>query len=181
MKKFFILMSLVILAIPAKSQKHEVSVSYGMAVASSWMDTYTSALTDLFTDNDSDISAWGAVTAGYNYSLSKKFSVGIQAFYSSNKERYKNHDEMRTDNSYIGIMPGVKWGWFNGGVVSLYSRGAAGVLFAKSKYVDSKDNSTMFAFQVSPIGVEVGKTLAGYAEAGVGNSGSLIVGVRYKF
>lgn len=53
--------------------------------------------------------------------------------------------------------------------------------FSRSEVGGESDKSTQFAFQVSPVGVEVGGRVAAYAEAGIGTSGCLLVGVRYRF
>lgn len=78
-------------------------------------------------------------------------------------------------------MPNAKWNWLNLKIVSFYTRVGAGALFAKAKVGGQSDKSTLFAFQVSPVGVEVGGRIAAYAEAGIGTSGSLLVGARYRF
>lgn len=61
-----------------------------------------------------------------------------------------------------------------------------GVLIADRQYqvgpaVDDGDTAATFTFQVSPIGVELGRTIAGFAEAGFGATGVLTLGVRARF
>lgn len=56
-----------------------------------------------------------------------------------------------------------------------------GAAFSKSKAVGKSDSTTQFAFQVSPLGVEVGGRLAAFAEGGIGMSGSFVIGARYRF
>ena len=53
-------------------------------------------------------------------------------------------------------MPNAKWNWLNLKIVSFYTRVGAGASFAKAKVGGQSDKSTLFAFQVSPVGVEVG-------------------------
>ena len=77
--------------------------------------------------------------------------------------------------------PAVQSGYSAAG---LDSRSEVENALANSSYKPSQtvtDKSTQFAFQVSPVGVEVGGRVAAYAEAGIGTSGCLLVGVRYRF
>ena len=57
----------------------------------------------------------------------------------------------------------------------------SGASFSRSEVGGESDKSTQFAFQVWPVGVEVGGRVAAYAEAGIGTSGCLLVGVCYRF
>ncbi len=193
MKKILLVVAIACMATSVFAQKtelrkdelrmlrHEVSVSYGAAVTTNWLDGFNDFWTGLFTDSDTSIQGWGAITAGYNFRLTRNFSLGAQAVYSTNKNGFKNSD-LQFTNRYWSVMPNAKWNWLNLRIVTLYSRAAAGISFAKAK-VDGgeSDTSTQFAFQVSPIGIEVGGRLAGYAEAGIGVSGSIMAGVRYRF
>ena len=43
------------------------------------------------------------------------------------------------------------------------------------------DNGTYFMFQLSCIGAEFGKQFRGFAEAGIGEQGFQLAGIRYKF
>jgi hypothetical protein len=45
----------------------------------------------------------------------------------------------------------------------------------------SSESARQWAFQVSPIGVEIGGKVAAYAEAGIGTMGSLVAGLRFRF
>ena len=84
-------------------------------------------------------------------------------------------------------MPAIKWYWINKNSFGLYSKGAVGVAFLNSTEKDlatntSKDeNSTHFMYQASFLGVEFGNKFRGFAEAGVGEQGFLLAGIRYKF
>lgn len=184
-KKVILCACLIILAAPVFAQKQgmarsEVSLGYGIGPVTNWIDTYGDLLTDLFSGSDSDLTTWGAATLGYNFRLTRSFSLGAQVVYSSNKSEMKSSG-LQVKNRYWSVMPNVKWSWMNLKIVSLYSRLGAGATFAKSKVGDSADTDTQFAFQVSPIGLEVGGNLAAYAELGIGTSGWLMAGVRYRF
>ena len=85
-------------------------------------------------------------------------------------------------------MPAVKFNWLRKEKVGLYSKLAAGVTFTSNNIKDTdktvssdKDKDLMFNFQASMIGVEVGTTIRGFAEIGVGEQGLILLGLRYRF
>ena len=84
-------------------------------------------------------------------------------------------------------MPAIKWYFVNKDAFGLYSKAAVGAAFLSNTEKDLQtgkskdDNGTYFLFQLSFIGVEFGKQFRGFAEAGVGEQGFLLAGIRYKF
>ena len=173
----------VLMAVPALAQgsrRSEVSVSYGVAPVTDWIDSYSDMLTGLFTNANTDLKGWGAVTVGYSFRLIGSLRLGAQVVYSSNTQEVKRVGS-EIKNRYWSLLPNVKWNWLNLKVVSFYSRLGAGAAFSKAKVDGQSEKSTLFAFQVSPVGVEVGGRIAAYAEAGIGTSGCLLVGARYRF
>lgn len=236
-KKFLLLAVAALSVLPAVSQKmnrHEVSASYGYAPVFNWIDDYR-LLTGQFEKpyisygiggvirydwQISETGMWGAATIGYNFRLLKNLSIGVQAVYASTEQQVREIRSKIPDNyfsiknHYWAVMPDVKWTWMKLGIVSLYSRAGAGIVFTKAEiaYVPGKvltesksswrpstgttesglklpgderfkmdDTRTQFAFQLSPVGIEVGGRLAAYAEGGLGVSGSFVAGVRYQF
>ena len=78
-------------------------------------------------------------------------------------------------------MPRFKAEWLHGKILTLYSSLAAGVTFYKDSFVGDTDNKVVFARQISPIGIEIGDAIAGFAELGIGQLGVAQVGVRVRF
>lgn len=182
-KKVLFIVAAVAFAMPAVGQKmprHEVSVSYGAAPVTDWIDSYSDMLTGIFTGESSDLDGWGAVTVGYNFRLTGSFSLGAEVVYSSNAQKFRR-TKSTIDNRYWSVMPHAKWCWLNLRIFSLYSRVGVGATFSKSKAVGKSDSTTQFAFQVSPVGIEVGGRLAAFAEGGIGVSGCFLIGARYRF
>ena len=178
-KKLLVAAVVLAMAVPAAAQgsrRSEISVSYGFAPVTDWIDAYS----DLLTGADTDPSGWGAVTGGYSFWVIGSLRIGAQVVYSSNTQEIKGSGS-EIKNRYWTVMPNAKWNWLNLKIVSFYTRVGAGASFAKAKVGGQSDKSTLFAFQVSPVGVEVGGRIAAYAEAGIGTSGSLLVGARYRF
>ena len=50
-----------------------------------------------------------------------------------------------------------------------------------SEAIDNTKCSVRFNFQVSALGVEFGRSLRGFCEAGFGEQGVFLVGLRYRF
>lgn len=183
MKKLATLAAILLAALPAAAQRmhrQELSVSYGWASAASWIDKYSDLLSDTVSGSDGDVSGWGGVTVGYNFYLTGGISVGAAVVYASNERKFRDTGA-KIDNRYWSILPNVKWNWMRLKVLSFYSRVGAGVTFTHAEGIGRKESRTQFTFQLSPVGIEVGGRLAAYAEAGVGISGSLIVGAKYRF
>ena len=182
-KKLLMVALVLSMAVPAAAQgsrRSEVSVSYGMAPVTDWIDSYSNILTGVIAGSGTDLTGWGTVTVGYSFRVIGSLRIGAQVAYSSNEQEVKKSGT-EIKNRYWTLMPNVKWNWLNLKIVSFYSRVGAGASFSKAKVGGQSDKSTLFAFQVSPVGVEVGGRIAAYAEAGIGTSGSLLVGARYRF
>lgn len=162
------------------SRRQEITLSYGVAPVTDWMDSYSNLLAGSVVGSDTKSTGWGAVSLGYSFRVIGGLRVGAQLIYSSNTQTIERSNS-DTSNQYWSILPTVKWNWLNLKIVSIYARAGAGVTFARASYNGQHDNSTQFAFQVSPVGVEVGGRLAGYAEAGIGTAGCVLAGIRYRF
>lgn len=127
-KKLLMAAAVVVMAVPAAAQgsrRSEVSVSYGVAPVTDWIDSYSDMLTGLFTNANTDLKGWGAVTVGYSFRLIGSLRLGAQVVYSSNTQEVRGAgSEIR--NRYWSLLPNVKWNWMNLKVVSFYSRLGAG-------------------------------------------------------
>lgn len=134
-KKLLMAAAVVVMAVPAAAQgsrRSEVSVSYGVAPVTDWIDSYSDMLTGLFTNANTDLKGWGAVTVGYSFRLIGSLRLGAQVVYSSNTQEVRGAgSEIR--NRYWSLLPNVKWNWMNLKVVSFYSRLGAGASFSRSE------------------------------------------------
>lgn len=162
------------------SRRQEITLSYGVAPVTDWIDSYSNLLSGAVLGADTKSSGWGAVSLGYSFRLIGGLKIGAQLVYSSNSQAVQGAGS-DISNRYWSVLPNLKWNWLNLKIVSIYARAGAGVTFARVSYGGRNEQSTQFAFQVSPLGVEVGGRLAAYAEAGIGTSGSVVAGIRYRF
>lgn len=89
---------------------------------------------------------------------------------------------------YISVMPSLKYYYINKKSFGLYSKAAVGGMLLSSSSKDTKNgrdesNSKFYlTFQASLIGLEAGSNnLRGFIEAGVGDQGIVLAGVRCRF
>ena len=141
---------------------------------------------------------------GYKYTNDKQFgSLSVEYFRHLNSNNrvaiggifsYSRYGEdVQKDNvkvgdrnrNYFTLMPAVKYYWVNKNNFGLYSKVAVGATYMSSKVtekgVDESNSKMYFMCQVSGIGVEFGGKLRGFVEAGVGEQGIVLAGLKYKF
>ena len=201
MKKYFVMVVAAMMAtmnVNAQNEdlKHEIGVSYGAGV-SLIADGIGNGIGRGFWDSVSG-SEWtndkqfGTLAVEYFYHTNNpKLAVGGIVTYS----RY-GEDVMRKDTRnivgertrhYISVMPSVKYYWINKNHFGLYSKAAAGAMIFSEKSKDKElnkeetDSKVYFMGQVSAIGVEFGGQVRGFIEAGCGEQGIVLAGVKYKF
>ena len=191
MKKIFVMAvaaMMATLSVNAQDFKHEVGVFYGFESASNVFSLVTSAISAAAGDQS---SFWGPVGVEYYYNVSPVVGLGAVAAYAGCKaEDEKTHKEDLTE-SFITVMPSVKFNWLRKKHFGMYSALSAGAMFASVKCNDNakaadpnaKDETvTVFMFQATALGAEFGgEQFRGFVEAGVGEKGVLCAGLRYKF
>ena len=191
MKKIFVMAvaaMMATLSVNAQDFKHEVGVFYGFESASNVFSLVTSAISAAAGDQS---SFWGPVGVEYYYNISPVVGLGAVAAYAGCKaEDDKTHKEDLTE-SFITVMPSVKFNWLRKKNFGMYSAVSAGVMFcsiscndnAKAADPDAKDETfSVFMFQATALGAEFGgERFRGFVEAGVGEKGLICAGLRYKF
>ena len=200
MKKLFVMVAVALmtaLSVNAQNEnlRHEISLSYGVGSLAQLGDGIGEGFASaLFSDTENDDGfILGPISAEYFYHFNNP-RLALGGFLSYSKwdsdvqKRSGNHEKVgERKRNYWAVMPAIKWYWVNKNTFGLYSKGAAGAAFLNSTDKDfqtnkSKDDSgTYFLFQLSFIGVEFGQQFRGFAEAGVGEQGFLLAGIRYKF
>lgn len=168
MKKLLLSLAAVILvAIGAGAQKAQLQFGYGGYTMMDCCDMH---------DGGSVNTAWGAVTAGVNFKVAPKFTVGGTYTFSSSD--YKHFDDANI--YYHVIMLNGRYDYYRNNIVTLYGHVGIGVDISHISVGDYSKNKAYFACQVSPLGAEVGinRTLAMFGELGFGAQGLLQVGVR---
>ena len=191
-KTFILILALAapICNINAQEPKHEISVSYGVLPNSLWLDGVQSFFEALFGQKKNTRNYVGPIGLEYHYRVSPLIGVGAVAVYSHHEEDLLKDDAViRSRNkNYYTIMPSVKFNWLRRDHWGLYSKVAIGASLFNQKMKEAEtgqktdENKVNFNFQASAIGVEVGSgTIYGFFEAGLGEQGVFLGGVRAKF
>ena len=201
MKKSLILLTLVmVFSLPTfaqrdtiRSNKNEFSIGYGHMPASSFR---FSPGCKIYPETD----YIGAVYVTYTRRLNKVLGIGVTACIDPIILNY--HDRVNGESTLIckvsqnsiSILPHLKINWLNTKYVNLYSKVAPiGIRYCTYKQeeyypdlyeiqppVDSFKDKIGYAYQITPIGVEVGtKRCAGFIQCGIGMEGIISIGFRY--
>lgn len=167
--------------------KQEVAISFGAWSNSDILNTFEivgSALVNATMDND---RYFGSLSAEYFYHLKPWIGVGGIAAYGQMKEDVyltgkKNGKDGEISNSYVTLMPAVKFDWLRRNHFGMYSKLAIGATLRTEKWEDDTDSEFHVNWQVSLLGIEAGGTqLRGFMELGTGEQGIMLAGIRYKF
>lgn len=172
-------------------KRHTIAAGYGVATLPEWAAFAESALS-LGAIHHANGKYSGGISASYTYKLSRIIDLGaIYSYSKSSSDLYLLLIQYagREHNTYHTVMPTVKINWLNSRIITLYSRAALGITFSHNKadYTNKEGiqtittgNETQVGFQFSPVGIEIGKTVALFAETGLGNMGSIVLGLRFK-
>lgn len=181
-RKIFLALLFAAALSPARAQlgRGEFQIAGGVAPVTNWVDAYDDFFSEPVPVANARAEGWGALSVGCDFLLFGKVGLGARVVYSSNRQSVY-HTDSRIRNRHWSVMPGVRWNWLNFRRVGFYSRLGAGVVFGKSSFGERSQSRVQFAFQVSPVGVEVGGRLALFAEAGIGMAGCLLIGGRCRF
>lgn len=201
MKKGLWLLAAVLccLSYQAKAQdwtelQHEVSLSYGGLPVVDLLDHYenyfnppASADADLFDDK----GKFGSLNISYLFYPDENLGFGVVYSYTNSDKRIVRDKKLVGDfyNSFHSICPSIKYNWYTYKFLTLYSRINAGIAIATTKatYINTESRpeektatKAFFMYQVSPIGIEVGRQIAGFVEVGFGPMGTVMAGLRYR-
>lgn len=191
MKKILVMLVVALMTtmnvIAQDDTKHEIGVYYGFASASDVLSTITSSISAAAGDQS---SFFGPIGVEYYYHVSPVVAVGGLASYATCKAEDKKTKKDDLTESFITIMPSVKFNWLRNNGFGMYSALSAGVMFLSVSFDDSvkaadpdaqKETKAKFMFHATALGVEFGGNLRGFAELGFGEKGLLCAGLRYKF
>ncbi|MCR4823848.1 MAG: hypothetical protein K5849_00660 [Bacteroidales bacterium] len=177
MKKFILSALVVILTFPAfaqPSRNNEIAVTYGLNAMDAIAFSVNSLGNMVLSEDVLERQSTGNIGIEYFHRVSPLVSVGgIFTYY---KATDTTGDEPVTEKSYI-FMPSVKFHWYQREWFSAYSKCAAGI------GIDNDDEGTEAAFdwQASLLGLEVGRTVRFFTEAGFGDQGVVLAGLRVRF
>ncbi len=176
-----------------RSNKNEFSIGYGHMPSSSFRFR-PGCLIYPKTDNI------GAFYVTYTRRLNKVLGIGVTACFDPIRLNY--YDKVNGESTLIckvsqnsiSILPHLKINWLNTKFVNLYSKVAPiGIRYCTYKQeeyypdlyevqapVNSFKDKIGYAYQFTPIGIEIGtKRCAGFMQCGIGIEGMISIGFRY--
>lgn len=171
--------------------KHEVAVSYGMWSNSEIIDAFENVGGALVGARFEDEKYFGSLSVEYFYHVKNWLGVGAILAYGQYKQDayFLDTKDGENKNTYLTLMPAVKFDWLRKKHFGMYSKLAFGATLRNEKYnsdapsdKDYSNSEVHVNWQVSFLGIEAGSpTLRGFLELGTGEQGIALVGVRMKF
>ena len=198
MKKFLVMAAVAMMtAMNVNAQngydetKHEVAISYGIDSNSQIIDAFENIGGALVGAKFENEKFTGPISAEYFYHVKNWLGVGGILAYGENKQDvYLLGDKDGVSkNTYLTLMPAVKFDWLRKSHFGMYSKLAVGATLRNEKYdsvdassKDDSDSEVHVNWQISLLGIEAGgPTIRGFLELGTGEQGIILAGVRYKF
>ena len=198
MKKILVMVAVAMMtAMNASAQngydetKHEVAITYGVGSNSDIIDAFENVGGALVGARFENEKYFGSISAEYFYHVKNWLGVGaILAYGQCEQDVYLLGDKDGVSkNTYLTVMPAVKFDWLRKKNFGMYSKLAVGATLRNEKYTsdassgkDTSDSEVHVNWQASFLGIEAGSsTLRGFLELGTGEQGIALVGIRYKF
>jgi hypothetical protein len=196
MKKYFLFATLFVYAFNGFAQKrNEVNVSYGSATTD---QVLTSILTVTITAVGSvagnyklaSLKSSGAIFLTYRHkSANGKTALGLALGIDNTKGKIvdaaTNVEKGKIESKSITIAAEGLVHYLNKDKIKVYGLLGAGYSLLNFTYVPSatvtNPQSGHFNFQVTPLGIKVGKDFGGFAEVGFGYKGLFNLGVFANF
>lgn len=164
-----------------------VSVGYGLITAPQIIESVTDILGTALTGGNvryDDGSFSGAIVANIKIPTRSRVTFGADVAYESfKKDVYSTSSGAKLGTSegrYVSVIPRADFYWLDKRAARLYSGVAVGASFASQKYESDKANSVLLAFNLVPIGVELGTTISVFGEAAFGYNGLVHAGLRLR-
>ncbi len=149
-----------------------------------------------YNDYAGAMTSTGSYSMGFQYNLTRVFSVGVDA--SAEILWYNLYDSInrrkvgRVTGAALCFLPQVRLNYANRPLFRIYSSLSIGLVAYCGDYSDLRvpygniytpyDGSVSLAWQFSPLGCEIGRTVFAFAEIGVGHLYSGVRGgIGYRF
>ena len=171
--------------------KHEVAISFGVWSNSQVIDVFENIGGALVGAKFENESFTGPISAEYFYHVKNWLGVGGILAYGQNKQDvyFAGDKDGVIKNSYLTLMPAVKFDWLRKKHFGMYSKLAFGATLRNEKFTsdsnsrkDNSDSEVHVNWQASLLGIEAGgPTIRGFLELGTGEQGIALIGLRYKF
>lgn len=177
---------------PASAERfrhHEISVSYGflpITDANSIAEEVFAPVMTFGAYKRESTSYYGALNISYFYRFNHRISLGVTGGLTGNKGTassfYEFLDRKAKDNrTYLFVLPTFRYHWLTRPNFSLYSSAGLGAYFLRNNIDGEIYHRNRFAYQFNYLGIEYGRQFAFFAEFGVGYTGVIMAGGRFRF
>ena len=171
-----------------KISSHEIQIGYGpFAREHVLLDAIDNFGRSIIREPNKQIIFSKTYSVTYRYQANKRMAVSINAGFASGASRKKYLFESinnYTHNSYMVTFE-AKFNYLIKPNLRLYYFGGAGGFLMREKNLsrtsDPYKTYAYHTFQVSPIGVRLGKKIGIFAEIGYGYKGIINMGISAKF
>lgn len=185
MKKVLIMVVVAMMATGSVKAQDEVempmnefAVAYGTGSNTDLIGTIAKGI---FTGKQLDF--WGPLSFEYFHRLNSNNRFGLGAVFVVAGCKWDDAKDAKT--TFFTIMPAAKYNWVVKKHFSMYSKAALGITFRSESGKDSnsKDDGggVNFNFHLTGIGLEYGSVVRIFGEAGFGEQGVFLAGLRLKF
>ncbi len=129
----------------------------------------------------------GTWSLSYDYRFKKWFDLGLTlSYYGEYSRSYSNRDSSPVGHNRahaLTVMPAVRFTWVHTDWVRMYSTLGLGATLSGGRFDHNSEpfRDGVIAFQLTPVGIAVGRSLFGFAELGLGAQGVFMMGIGYKF
>ena len=172
--------------------RNEISISYGALSTSHYLNGLSEMVNyPLLTDYSyGEDNYFGPISLEYICRVNRWLGVGGIAVYTRNKQAMiqRDHHQVGTAyDNYFTVLPTAKFDWLRRHFFGMYSKLGLGVTMRAERHKadglkSQSDFNSFFNFQFTLIGLEGGSShLRGFVELGMGEQGTALAGLRYKF
>ena len=171
----------------APQRKITITAGYGLLTVPQFVEGLSDILGTAITGGTiryDDATFSGALIAGIKFSTPTKWKYGVDVVYEKFTKKVYNNSSGQylgdSEGKYLSIIPRVDYYWVNKSAFRLYSGVGAGASFASQKYESNSDSQVVFAFNIAPIGFELGNAISLFGETSFGYNGLLNGGIRLR-
>lgn len=127
----------------------------------------------------------GTISVGFNYEITPWLELNIPFVYSHNtgRQEFRQVSQTGQKDNWFTILPNLRINWVRNNWLSVYTRAGVGFGVGTRWVSVDQDQSTkaIFAYQISPVGVEMGKgRFCFFVEGGYGFTGAVTTGIKLK-
>ena len=190
MKKKLVIVALALSTSFMYSQKHNVSIGYGVVSNDQIIVTmsmiFASLSDQIFGDKSYDESLYiGPLILSYHHTLASNERISLGGSFAFDHAKFKNDEnaaDVITFNAFT-LAPEFKFKYLNPeNSFNLYGLLGVGGTMMAYKYHETNNSNIAphFNFQISPIGFEYGRKVKGFLDIGVGYKGVISGGVTFE-